>query len=220
MNVTPEQRRALDRMFENWKQSDEGKKVTELKKKNANIVSVDDENVAVNYPTNEFVKQLAQKNKQLHEEKEDLESRLTIIAEKEFNRRKAIAEQEASKIGLNVSIEDPNELKAIEKTLRENEPSNHTGNRDIPLSSQYRKQTSNVNNSGVSPRNRSYESQDEMFDDLKALEKEGDKEATRILQDLTKKAVKDLVSGNSYEFTGSLKKAKIDDKETKKWKKV
>ncbi len=60
-----------------------------------------------------------------------MKSKLTILSEQEFNRRKAETESRAQKAGLNVTIEDPEDLKAAEKVLR----ASHSSNRDIPFNS-------------------------------------------------------------------------------------
>ena len=158
----------------------------------------------------------------LEEENQDLKAKLTIIAEKEFNRRKDGLEAEAKKLNLDVSIENPSDLKAVQKIIEQNqENKTRRSSRDIPLNAhQFGNATSSLDNQGKPVLDRSYENLNQLFSDLEKEHRENNPESTKILHQLTKKSAQDLVNGSVYEFTGRLTKTAENENEKLKWRKV
>ncbi|MBN2260663.1 MAG: hypothetical protein JW702_08960 [Clostridiales bacterium] len=163
----------------------------------------DTRNIKVKLENSDQVEYLKQKV-------EDYEEKLTILSEQAFNKRKAEAEEKARKAGLSVEIENPHELKAIEKILNENQPNNNTGNRDYPLNAT---QLGYKNNKSVM--NQEFSTVSDMVTALDAEETPESRDAVKkILRQTQRTGV------STFEFEGSLKKLREDRTELRKYKKV
>lgn len=139
--------------------------------------------------------QIRAANSKLIEEKEQLESNLSLIAEKEFNKRKDALSRE----GFDTSkINTPEDLKALEVTSQKLKRESWDGSSSAPLFNQYEQPKNN------------HESEEEGFDSVESMiqhyrdkAKNGDKNANAILTQLTDKIAK---SGNhEWVFNGKLK---------------
>lgn len=155
--------------------------------------------------------------KDLETENADLKAKLTIIAEKEFDRRTEEALDKAEKLGLNVGfISNPEQLKFLENQIQ-NTKNTKRNSRDIPLNAF---QTGNVNsnpdNDNLPITERSYHDIPSMMADLDKEAKKGNIEAQNTLTEIAKKELSEL---NKFDFVYEGKITSDDPQERTKWTK-
>jgi hypothetical protein len=148
----------------------------------------------------------SQEMRELEEKLADYEAKLTIVAEKEFNRKKTDLETEARNLNLKIpEIEDPTTLKAVQKILDENKPTGYTGKRDIPLSGRQTGNFSGTKNENLPLGEKSYPDIPSMMKDLDQLAKSGSKDAQNTLKEIAKKELGQLKDFD-FEYQGEITK--------------
>lgn len=127
-------------------------------------------------------------NHKLQEEKEDLEQKLTLIAEKEFDKRKDALSRE----GYNVdSVTTPEQLKALELQSQKFKRESWDGSGTAPLNSaQIYGTPLTSDNQQEELGEREYDSTEDMILDLNKEAKSGNKVAEKVLNQLGNKALR------------------------------
>ena len=186
-------------------------------KENQESFYIDNDGVS-HKPNPKTIKLILDKSKAmktLEEENADLKAKLTIIAEKEFNRRRDGLEAEAKKLGLSVDIENPSDLKSVEKIIQQNKGNKVKRNsREIPLS--HATGFGSLDNEGKSVLDREYKNIPEMMADLDSEANKGNKEAQNTLTEIGRKELGEL---DKFEFEFAGKLTSDDPEERTKWTK-
>lgn len=152
----------------------------------------------------------SQAMKDLEQENENLKSKLTIIAEKEFNiRSQAVKDETKTKLGLDIDVSTPSELKAYEKMLIQKSGKS----RDIPLNQAFGPKT-NPDNENKSIMDRQYKTVAELMNDLDSEAKKGDITAQNAIKKIASKELGQL-KDYLFEFQGEISKGNDPDQRNK-----
>lgn len=148
--------------------------------------------VEITIKKDEKSKSLEQQLQEKSDEAEDYKSKLELIAEKEFERKKR-------EVGAPDDIQTPEELKGfITAKQPKREPAG-----TIPLTPEQLGDVSDKVNSPDSVHSMTFDSYLEMLGVLEQRSKMGDSEADEVLKALAKQSTR---RSSTYEFQGSIKK--------------